>query len=60
MEKTLYVLTIENKLGQRVTERYDHTPCISDIMETVNMAKYALDNPFLTRLELTKEGTNND
>lgn len=56
--KKEYILTIENRLGQRVTERYDHTPCISDIMETVNMAKYALDNPFLTRLELTKETTN--
>lgn len=60
MTEAKYVLTIENRLGQRVTERYDHTPCISDIMETVNMAKYALDNPFLTRLELTKEGNVND
>ena len=58
MEKTRYVLTIENRLGQRITERYDHTPCISEIMEAVNMAKYALDNPFLTRLELTKGADN--
>lgn len=59
MNKTRYVLTIENRLGQRITERYDHTPCILEIMEAVNMAKYALDNPFLTRLELTK-GADND
>lgn len=54
----MYVLTIENRLGQRVTERYYHTPCISEIMEALNMSKYALDNPFLTRLELTKGADN--
>lgn len=58
MKKTQYVLTIENRLGQRITERYDYTPCISEIMEAVNMAKYALDNQFLTRLDLTKGADN--
>ena len=54
-----YVLTIENDKGQRVIEKYDHAPCIADIAETVDMAKYALDSPWLTRLELVKKGNAN-
>lgn len=55
-----YILTIENDKGQRVIEKYNHVPCIADIAETVDMAKYVMDSPWLTRLELTKKGTTND
>lgn len=57
MTQAEYVLTIENDRRQRVIEKYDHIPCIAEIAETVNMAKYAMDSPWLTRIELTKGTT---
>lgn len=55
----MYTLIIENDRKQRVIEKYDHAPCISEIADTVEMTKYALDSPWLTRLELKKEGDAN-
>lgn len=52
----MYTLIIENTKGQRVKESYDHIPCIAEIAEAIDLSKYAMDSPWLTRLELTKEG----
>lgn len=52
-------LTIENTIEQKVTERYADQPTISDIVEALNIAKYLLDSPQITRMEITK-GTAND
>ena len=59
MTQAEYILTIENDRRQRVVEKYDHTPCIAEIAEAVNMAKYVMDSPWLISLELMK-GTTND
>lgn len=58
-QKKMHALIIENDKGQRVIEKYDHAPCIAEIAETVDMAKYAMDSPWLTRLELVKKGNAN-
>ena len=55
----MYTLIIENTKKQRVKESWDHIPCISEIAEAIDMSKYALDSPWLTRLELVKEGDDN-
>lgn len=52
-------LIVENDTGQRVTERYATPPTISDITEALNILKYMLDSPQITRMEITK-GTAND
>lgn len=56
MTQRAYTLTIENTLKQKVTERWSHAPCITDVVEAIDMAKYMLDSPTLIRLELRKEG----
>ena len=53
---TKHTLIIENTRKQRVKESWDHVPCIAEIAEAIDLSKYALDSPWLTRLELTKEG----
>ena len=54
-----YTLIIENTKKQRVKESWDHIPCISEIAETIDLSKYAMDSPWLTRLALVKEGDAN-
>lgn len=56
MTQRAYSLVIENTLKQKVTERWNHAPCITDVVEAIDMAKYMLDSPTLIRLELRKEG----
>ena len=58
-KKKMYTLIIENTKKQRVKESWDHIPCISEIAEAIDMAKYAMDSPWLTYLALVKEGDAN-